>query len=91
MCAGCLFSDDWRLLLPQALQHVMQGTGPAFAPHLDEPLLQLIYKCVTHPNRFVRWVSQVARVGGQRFQQRLVASLLGGCCCVEPRRQQQQQ
>ena len=42
------------LLRAQALQHVMQGSGPAFLPYLDDSLLQLIYRCVTHPNRFVR-------------------------------------
>ena len=44
-----------RALCPaQALQHVMEGCGEAFRPHLDDPLRQLIYRALMHPNRFIR-------------------------------------
>ena len=38
----------------QALQHIMEGCGEAFRPHLDDPLRQLIYRALGHPNRFIR-------------------------------------
>lgn len=41
---------------PQALQHMMEGCGAAFRPHLDDPLRQLIYRALGHPNRFIRCV-----------------------------------
>lgn len=66
-------------LLPvQALQHVMQGTGPAFQPYLDDSLLELLYKCVVHPNRFVRQASMLT-VGR-------AAALRCGCCCAVQQR-----
>jgi hypothetical protein len=38
----------------QALQHIMEGCGEAFRPHLDASLRQLIYRALAHPNRFIR-------------------------------------
>lgn len=32
----------------------MDGCGPAAAAFVDEPLVQLIYRCLSHQNRFVR-------------------------------------
>jgi hypothetical protein len=32
----------------------MEGCGEAFRPHLDDPLRQLIYRALLHPNRFIR-------------------------------------
>ncbi|GAB4818455.1 hypothetical protein N2152v2_005501 [Parachlorella kessleri] len=57
-------TEGWKCLETsvRALQHVMQGTGPAFAPHLDETLLQLIFKCVSHPNRFVREAAHLSLI-----------------------------
>lgn len=41
-------------IAPQALQHVMEGCGEAFRPHLDDSLRALIYRALAHPNRFIR-------------------------------------
>lgn len=43
-----------RARRPQALQHVMEGCGEAFRPHLDDSLRALIYRALGHPNRFIR-------------------------------------
>lgn len=42
------------ILCLQALQHVMEGCGEAFRPHLDDPLRRLVYRALAHPNRFIR-------------------------------------
>ena len=38
----------------RALQHVVERCGIAFEPHLTSDLLQLVFTCVSHTNRFVR-------------------------------------
>ncbi|CAI8043758.1 hypothetical protein GBAR_LOCUS24277, partial [Geodia barretti] len=37
-----------------ALQHVVERCGIAFEPHLTSDLLQLVFTCLSHTNRFVR-------------------------------------
>ncbi|KAL4425118.1 hypothetical protein ABPG77_008223 [Micractinium sp. CCAP 211/92] len=49
-------TEGWKCLETsfRALQHMMEGCGAAFRPHLDDPLRQLIYRALGHPNRFIR-------------------------------------
>ena len=51
-------TEGWRCLETsfRALQHLMEGCGLAFRPHLDKPLRALIFQSQLHPNRFVREV-----------------------------------
>ncbi|PNH01665.1 hypothetical protein TSOC_012431 [Tetrabaena socialis] len=49
-------TEGWKCLETsmKALQALVEGCGPAVAPHLDEPLRAVLYKALHHPNRFVR-------------------------------------
>ncbi|KAI7841245.1 hypothetical protein COHA_005082 [Chlorella ohadii] len=49
-------TEGWKCLETsfRALQHVMEGCGEAFRPHLDDPLRRLVYRALAHPNRFIR-------------------------------------
>ena len=49
-------SEGWKCLETsfRALQHVMEGCGAEFQPHLDAALRATIYRALLHPNRFVR-------------------------------------
>jgi hypothetical protein len=49
-------TEGWKCLETsfRALQHIMEGCGPDFAPRLDDDLRRLVYKALLHPNRFVR-------------------------------------
>ncbi|PSC73633.1 ARM repeat-containing [Micractinium conductrix] len=49
-------TEGWKCLETsfRALQHMMEGCGEAFRPHLDAPLRELIYRALGHPNRFIR-------------------------------------
>ena len=38
----------------QALQGLIQGAGQAYQPYFDAPMQQRLWKCLYHPNRFVR-------------------------------------
>ena len=38
----------------RALQRVVERCGSAFEPHLTSDLLQLVFTCLSHTNRFVR-------------------------------------
>ena len=47
-----LISKVW--VLPQVLQGLIQGAGQAYQPYFDETMQQQLWKCLYHPNRFVR-------------------------------------
>jgi hypothetical protein len=49
-------AEGWKCLETsfRALQHVMEGCGPAFLPHLGPDLRATVYRALLHPNRFVR-------------------------------------
>ena len=38
----------------QVLQGLIQGAGSAYQPFFDTTMQQLIWKCLYHPNRFIR-------------------------------------
>jgi hypothetical protein len=49
-------TEGWKCLetSARALQHAMEGCGPAFRPRLDAALRARVRRCLSHPNRFVR-------------------------------------
>ncbi|GIL88525.1 hypothetical protein Vretifemale_16489 [Volvox reticuliferus] len=49
-------TEGWKCLETsmKALQALVEGCGPVIGPLLDEPLRELLYKALHHPNRFVR-------------------------------------
>ncbi|GLI70399.1 hypothetical protein VaNZ11_015182 [Volvox africanus] len=49
-------TEGWKCLETsmKALQALVEGCGPDIGPLLDEPLRELLYKALHHPNRFVR-------------------------------------
>ena len=49
-------TEGWKCLETSVLclHEVMQGCGPAFAPHADASLRNTLYRCFDHMNRFVR-------------------------------------
>lgn len=53
-------TEGWKCLETsfRALQHIMEGCGPAFKPCLDSSLRALVYRAILHPNRFVREACQ---------------------------------
>lgn len=56
--AAQIFHDTagWKNLETsmKALQSMIEGCGTNFQPFVDEDLLSLVFKTLTHPNRFVR-------------------------------------
>lgn len=62
---------------PQALQHVMEGCGEAFRPHLDDSLRRLIYRALAHPNRFIRCAGGLGRNHSVHTAQQVSVY----CCC----------
>ena len=40
--------------LLQILQGLIQGAGQAYQPYFDNPMQQQLWKCLYHPNRFIR-------------------------------------
>ena len=40
--------------LPQILQGLIKGAGQAYQPFFDDPVQQRLWKCLYHPNRFIR-------------------------------------
>lgn len=53
-------TEGWKCLETsfRALEHIMKGCGDAFRPCLTDEILNLIYKSLKHPNRFVREICQ---------------------------------
>ncbi|KAG2450944.1 hypothetical protein HYH02_004216 [Chlamydomonas schloesseri] len=49
-------TEGWKCLETsmKALQALVEGCGAAIGPLLDEPLRELLYRALHHPNRFVR-------------------------------------
>lgn len=41
-------------VLLQVLQGLIQGAGQAYQPYFDDPMQQQLWKCLYHPNRFIR-------------------------------------
>ncbi|KAK4314086.1 hypothetical protein Pmani_014616 [Petrolisthes manimaculis] len=56
--AAQIFHDTagWRNLETsmKCLEHMINGAAPKFLPYVDQELLDLIFKALTHTNRFVR-------------------------------------
>lgn len=53
-------TEGWKCLETsfRALQHIMEGCGAAFKPHLTPELRARVYRGLVHPNRFVREACQ---------------------------------
>jgi hypothetical protein len=49
-------TEGWKALETsfKALQAIIVGCGAAFSPHITDSLLALLYRSLTHKNRFVR-------------------------------------
>eukprot|EP00879_Flechtneria_rotunda_P017789 GHRR01018648.1.p1 GENE.GHRR01018648.1~~GHRR01018648.1.p1 ORF type:complete len:558 (+),score=195.68 GHRR01018648.1:134-1807(+) len=49
-------TEGWKCLETsmKVLQQLMEGTGPAVAPHITPDVQALLYRAMHHPNRFVR-------------------------------------
>ncbi|DBA94489.1 hypothetical protein WJX77_006689 [Trebouxia sp. C0004] len=49
-------SEGWHALETscKVLQGLIQGSGPAYKPFLDDAMQQRLWLCLYHPNRFIR-------------------------------------
>ena len=50
----CVSVCTCMCLCYRALQHVVEKCGSAFESHLTSDLMQLVFTCLSHTNRFVR-------------------------------------
>lgn len=44
----------YTVQLLQALQGLIQGARQAYQPYFDDPVQQRLWRCLYHPNRFIR-------------------------------------